>query len=43
MTGTLLAAQEQVNSLPISPVFMGLIAFGILTALLLVTWTFHRR
>lgn len=42
MTGTLLAAEE-VNELPFPPFVVGLIAFGILFFLLLVTWSFNRH
>jgi hypothetical protein len=39
---TILAAEE-VNKLPAPPIVFGLIAFGILCALLAITWTFHVR
>jgi hypothetical protein len=42
MSGTYLAA-EQVNSLPAPPWVLAVIAFGILTFLLLVTWSFNRN
>lgn len=46
MAGTVSAAvyaAEEVNKLPVSPMIYGLIAFGILCALLAITWTFHIR
>ncbi|RKS73853.1 hypothetical protein CLV35_2346 [Motilibacter peucedani] len=42
MAGTYFAAEE-VNSLPAPPIVLALIAFGILCALLLVTWSFNRN
>ncbi|RZS89766.1 hypothetical protein EV189_1540 [Motilibacter rhizosphaerae] len=36
------AAEEVKNSLPAPPIVLGLIAFGILCALLAITWTFHK-
>jgi hypothetical protein len=36
-------AAEEVNKVPAPPYVLGLIAFGILCALLAITWTFHKR
>jgi len=45
MTTVVAAAQaaEEVNKLPAPPIVLGLVAFGILCALLAITWSFHIR
>jgi tellurite resistance protein TehA-like permease len=46
MAGTVTAAvyaAEEVNKIPAPPFVLGLIAFGILCALLAITWTFNIR
>lgn len=43
MSGSVIVAAEEVNSLPAEPLVLGLIAFGILCALLLITWSFKRN
>lgn len=37
------SAAEEVNSVPAPPLVLGLVAFGILCALLAITWSFHIR
>ena len=42
MGSALLAAEEHANELALEPIWFGVIAFGILLALLLITMSFNR-